>query len=497
MRTASPRSAAARTATPAFLLVALVAGALAGCISSPAPLPGSSEPPAVAATVTAALAFASTAVDTLEERIGVGGEPSIAAAPDGTLYISIPHYSFARLAGVGPPATDAVWRSLDHGVSWRRVGNGPEHDTNDRASSGDSDIAVDADGVVYLAGLGRGIPFSASMDRGATWEVRTSPTLRGVDREWIVAWGSGELALSWQAFDGTGATAQFVRSHDGGHNWTAPRNVSSASWIAGPVVRDATRGGFVLAQAETDAVKVAMWADAPDSEVRSVQVASVPGADNYIFPVAAVDEAGDYFVVWSQAPHGSAPLATPLDEPASVWMVASSDGGATWSEPVQVSEAGRNAVLPWVTAGSAGRIAVTYLLCDCAGHPNRALTGLWYATASVSLDALGATPSFETAPLRAAPVHRGSVCGYGGGCTAPDPQQAGDRGVLDFFESALTPRGEVVAAIAYSFPGQVMGQTLYGVPLDNGIDAAVQIAGASLLADVGEVKNPAYSPGTP
>src|SRR4029077_20981797 len=62
-----------------------------------------------------------------------GGEPSIATAPDGTLYVSYPGG-----AGMG------FYRSLDSGKTWKA---GAIADT----SSGDTTVNVDSSGAVYQA----------------------------------------------------------------------------------------------------------------------------------------------------------------------------------------------------------------------------------------------------------------------------------------------------------------------------------------------------------
>src|SRR5207249_2958520 len=65
-----------------------------------------------------------------------GGEPSIAAARDGTLYSSAP-------AGVGM----AFWRSTNGGKKWSTGGLAQN-------SSGDTSVNVDASGAVYQSNLG-------------------------------------------------------------------------------------------------------------------------------------------------------------------------------------------------------------------------------------------------------------------------------------------------------------------------------------------------------
>src|SRR3954452_23189977 len=87
-----------------------------------------------------------------------GGEPSIAAGPEGNLYVSYPSDS-----GM------SFFRSFDGGSSWNKGGIAQD-------SSGDTAVNVDSSGAVYQANLDGDGDLQAdvfkSLDFGATWPQR-------------------------------------------------------------------------------------------------------------------------------------------------------------------------------------------------------------------------------------------------------------------------------------------------------------------------------------
>src|SRR3954452_14710586 len=90
-----------------------------------------------------------------------GGEPSIAAGPEGNLYVSYPSDS-----GM------SFYRSLTGGTSWDKAGIADP-------GSGDTSVNVDSSGSVYSANLNGdedSLPLQTdvwkSFDQGTTWPQR-------------------------------------------------------------------------------------------------------------------------------------------------------------------------------------------------------------------------------------------------------------------------------------------------------------------------------------
>jgi ABC-2 type transport system ATP-binding protein len=68
---------------------------------------------------------------------------------------------------------------------------------------------------------------------------------------------------------------------------------------------------------------------------------------------------GALYAVWSER--------HPAVRETWTMLAASRDGGTTWDSPVHVDSTPRTTVFPWVTAGDAGRVAVSYYGTDSTG----------------------------------------------------------------------------------------------------------------------------------
>src|SRR5438477_4019697 len=101
-----------------------------------------------------------------------GNEPVIAAAPDGTLYIS---------------ALQHFYRSTDGGGTWTNPPGPPETQVN---LNTDSSLAVDPNNRVYFT---FDYPYAGttavctSDDKGDTWACDPAVVPGGTDRMWVVA----------------------------------------------------------------------------------------------------------------------------------------------------------------------------------------------------------------------------------------------------------------------------------------------------------------------
>jgi hypothetical protein len=121
----------------------------------------------------------------------------------------------------------------------------------------------------------------------------------------------------------------------------------------------------------------------------------------------------------------------------------SRDGGETFSEPRLLSDPARPAVFPWIAAGDAGRIAVSWYDA-VAPTPSDRTPNVWNVAVAMSVTADQPEPVFETAFATPQPLHVGSICTSGLFCSLT----AGDRSLLDFFELRLLPDGSPILAFA-------------------------------------------------
>ncbi|HLF16015.1 MAG TPA: sialidase family protein [Candidatus Thermoplasmatota archaeon] len=471
--------------TAALVLTLIALPAIAGCLSgdggsdagTPTPVSTTPAPPPVVELVEPTL-LAPVRLG----RADVGAEPNIAVAPDGTIYVSTPLY---------------LWRSSDGGLSYEAIGT-PTCDTTalglvqppDEAcppgwesadsglvGGGDGDLAIDATGRLHWLGLdlqGGPIPYQSSDDRGDTWtEPVDLSNETGSDREWIDARPEGTLYSSWRDSDEGGIIA--VRtSFDHGETW-GERRTMSADAVGGPIVHGPVPGQAVEAMATFSSGGLAGPGNAKVqlavtenhgvnwtvhdvfTPPQSAQTGLI-GFPISIFPVAAVDDAGTIYVVFS-ADQQLLPAAVPkIASRFGVFLTASTNGGSNWTAPVLLSNPDHAAIMPWIVAGAPGRIAVAWYE-NTAGLPHDNLPDVWNVMFYQGVGADGTTQdeAHVRAQLNTEPIHAGSICTSGTGCLIT----AGDRSLLDFFEVAITPTGLPVVAWAARADVPTLSATVY------------------------------------
>lgn len=439
----------------AITLTVLAILFLAGC-ASPAALKQASAPVGGLASATHALAPMTFLAPVDTDKVTRGSEPSVAVAADGTIYVSAPSLVMDTIFGApgGPTKTHSVvWVSHDHGATFARTGDVVNGQNADYSGGGDSDIAVDAAGRVYMADLGAGVPVITSLDSGKTWNLTPNAASGNTtDREWIVGGKAGEAFLAYENSSAEGGQyLEFTNSSDGGATWRTP-----ATWVAplhfpesyhGPIQLDqerrilyvpfSLRGGMAMAVSHDGGLTF---------EVQTVAtgLAERPGM---LLPTAGVDRAGNVYVAWSE--EGQAGW--------SIYYAWAPPGGGNWSKPHAVTPGGDN-VMPALVAGADGRIAIAfYQSALYVGPPDgpQASGAIWNLVVAHTLDAKAAMPEFheDTVMTRA---HVGSICSFGSFCflgpAVGRPDKLADRSLGDFFKAALTPDGKLVVAFDHDDP---------------------------------------------
>src|SRR2546423_11487772 len=136
--------------------------------------------------------------------VGVNGnEPLIAAAPDGTLYIS---------------ALQHIYSSTDSGKSWTEL-LGPIYSSSINLNS-DSSISVDPGNRLYFT---FDYPYAGttavctSDDRGITWTCNPGVVPGGTDRMWTLA---PTLTDDYEVTNEGLYETAFLHSTDRGSTWT-------------------------------------------------------------------------------------------------------------------------------------------------------------------------------------------------------------------------------------------------------------------------------------
>jgi hypothetical protein len=239
-----------------------------------------------------------------------GGEPSVDRDASDNVFVSAPKGILSGLAscqGVGNTSGGAAtWYSLNHATTFSN-----EIDAGTANGGGDTDTTVDpSNGDIYLADLEAvASDICVSHDHGATWKGYP-PTVGGevpcttvaapppsqsnqggpeADREWLNVYGPTgayphhDVYLTYHDF-ATGAPLQFV-SRDGGA-WTP--QAPGPAVTGDPAYQSAIANGTVLAK-----------------------------------PV--VDAAGDIYALVTTQATGNGPLT-------SMWLIKSTDHGATWTD---------------------------------------------------------------------------------------------------------------------------------------------------------------------
>jgi hypothetical protein len=200
------------------------------------------------------------------------------------------------------------------------------------------------------------------------------------------------------------------------------------------------------------------------------------------FAPIAIDTSGNLYVVWAQSPVDS---SGNINGATTIYLATSTDGGATWSQPINVSSkvSGlQTNVMPWVAAGTAGRVDIvwygTTTLGSCPQEPCGAgfIQGSWNVYMAQTLNGVtngkpNASPSFTTTKVTEYPNHFGTICEFGIACTT-----GGDRGLLDFLQVQADPSGAADVVWADGANDDFNGGETSAV-----IDFAQQIGGPGLF----------------
>jgi hypothetical protein len=168
------------------------------------------------------------------------------------------------------------------------------------------------------------------------------------------------------------------------------------------------------------------------------------------FPTMAIDNAGNLYAVWEQAPVTAGKIGN-----TSLKYAWSTDEGNHWSTPITIPTPGLlNDVFAWPAAGNDGRVDIAFYgtsapVDTTTGGPSRctaggpdSVNGAWGLYLVQTLNGHSASPTF-TAPILAGEhyVHKGSIQTVIGG-------QCGDRTLGDFLQLRIGSQGE--AQISYA-----------------------------------------------
>jgi len=424
-----------------------------------------------------------------------GGEPSIASALDGTLYISYPGD-----AGMN------FYRSKNHGKTWKRMKTADP-------GSGDTTVNVDSAGAVYQSNLKGSLQgdMYKSVDGGTHWRKgdvgnpspgagaygpssTDSPFL--VDRQWTDAYippgKTTDQAIVYISYHDWIPSIIWVNvSKDGGKTFseqhstitdpvaqansfcnTIPgglRVVQSGphagrvyvAWLTGGVATNATTGCNIT-QMDTFSQIWSAWSDDKGETWTDhlVYDAGFGHDASALFADLTLDRAGNPYLAWALN-SGDIPHTGAAGDQWDVYVSASFDGGKTWNgkndgtgKPYKVTSDVGTHFFPAIVVGDPGRVAVAYIATSSVipqlpygkPFPGGDANAKWFVYLSRSLDLRSGHPTWVHQKLTAKAIHTGDVCTLGIFCTPGQVVGFQDRDLLDFIDVVTDEKGLVHVA---------------------------------------------------
>ena len=430
--------------------------------------------------------------ETVADPFRTGSEPSVAIAPDGSVYES-------QIWGF-TTTQSFLQRSLDGGDTFNTLSLAPGQGKLDECTGGgDSSIATGTyPGDIWMIDLGvlPEVPARVSNNHGNSWSSSCLANFAdGVnffaDRQWL----STDLKNRKMIYlyrDTEGTTGEFIKAAD---LPTGPGTAGSAQidfrslclnaqGVAAACVRDTSTGGppvtdntptspgygtTYMPQAISGGVNVVRIR--PDDATKKVDETPKIPTSVTLFPVAAVDRAGTVYLAWTDASTGQ----------FDVHYTYSTDQGQTWAPARIVNSPDTNVattVMPAIVAGDDGKIDIAYYGSSDTADPT-SNNGPWFLDMDQIFGANTADPVQTHVVMSDRPVHNATVCLSGLAC-ATKPGPAGDRQLGDFFSMALDKDGRAV--ITYNDGDNQLGKTSPGgaLPAPSFADLVRQATGPSL-----------------
>lgn len=395
-----------------------------------------------------------------------GNEPSIRVSADKSIYVTAPQgIGGVRVPVQKPGAVDTfeaggdiLWRSDDAGKTWKYLGS-----YDGSIGGGDSDITSAPDGSLYASGLTLAcVTLAASTDKGETWAANPAgcSDSAGVDdRQWNDVHGNDSVWTGFGGLRGLVLQKSLVRTplpvngpsavvNSGDYQWPGVVDVDQKdgtafmAWNTSGAPNDcdsATTGCKPETASSSTPDEIRVGAVGDDGTVKSgdngylVATRTFDTFDSFVAMDTGTD--GTMYAAWSER-H---PVANnPASSETWTMLATSSNHGTSWTTPVKVNATPKTTVFPWVSAGDAGRVAITYLGTDSGGFSPETLAkpdASWFVYSAFSSDSGATFTEQQTTPNK---VNQGSICTSGTGCAT------GQRDMGDFIETDTDDTGCLV-----------------------------------------------------
>jgi hypothetical protein len=383
-----------------------------------------------------------------------------------------------------------VWYSTNGGNSWSLSLKNP-------LATGFSDpsLTEDAGNNIYDAGidLANDAVF-ASNDGGATFLAGTAQCHDG-DRPWLAGGQPSQFFMSTDTVEGSGNGHEVFQGQvtsplaitcstngivDNG-SYSNPRFPTTTSYSGfGQIYYDRADGSliepadFFDANGNVNGVGISVLNRASGFTGSFAPFEGVASPDGQLahWPAIAIDSANTVYVVWDTQPRDANPsdpqngcspstpnaIGGPSLLPNSIMLAYTTNKGVTWHGPYTIAHPGTTVLWPWIAAGAAGNISVTWYQanqvtdpdCDSAslvpgGQPTQwtvQVANIFGAQQALGhpVQAVNAIPPDALHPNGV--LHVGGICQGGTTCVVTGQ----DRRLGDYFTNALDGNGCVMIA---------------------------------------------------
>ena len=250
--------------------------------------------------------------------------------------------------------TDIMFsHSSDAGVSFTP----PINLSNDPADSENEQIATDATGNIYVVwendSLNLGVLFSRSTDGGATFSAPAvlSTNTSGSYSAQIAIGANGNLSVVWEDDAQSASDVSFSHSSDHGATFSSPQSLSYHTGNSGSqqIAIDLTGNIDVVWANETSGKFDIFFTRSVDNGATfSTPIDVSNGSGNAQNPQIGLDAKGNINLVWED------------NMPSDIYFARSTNGGGSFSAPVNISNNGGFSVDPFLTVDVGGNVNVAW-----------------------------------------------------------------------------------------------------------------------------------------